>query len=57
MVYLLIFVLGVIAGWALAHRWIDHRWYCGHFHPASNPCEPVPIPPRRRRAAHLRAVS
>ena len=36
------FALGVFAGNWWASRWIDHRWYCGHRHRASHPCQPTP---------------
>ncbi len=31
---------GIWIGWAWSQRRIDHRWYCGRYHPASNPCKP-----------------
>ena len=35
-------VLGVLVDHWLTNRWIDHRWYCGHRHRASHPCQPTP---------------
>lgn len=35
-------VFGLLLGYKLANRWIDHRWYCGHRHPASHHCESTP---------------
>jgi len=33
--------VGGFTGHWLANRWIDHRWYCGHRHRASHPCQPT----------------
>jgi hypothetical protein len=34
--------VGLFLGAWGAGRWIDHRWYCGHWHRASHPCQPAP---------------
>jgi len=51
-----VFALGCWAGWWWAQRRIDHRWYCGGYHPASNPCQPKPeyIERSRRIQENLR---
>jgi hypothetical protein len=36
------FALGIVLGHRLANRQIDHRWYCGQWHRATERCEPLP---------------
>jgi hypothetical protein len=48
--------VGFFLGLVWARRRIDHRWYCGSFHPADHPCSPRPeyLERQRNREADLR---
>ena len=46
---------GFLLGHWIANRWIDHRWYCGHRHPANHPCAPTPESLERWRKIEERA--